>query len=210
MLTGEPECSIGWEKRCALGTKKKCGCACGGANHGKSVAVVHLPAAVTSTDLAAPGARSVSVFQRINAGVGSIQYGSFNMTYGYSLAEGRADSVCDVFIMVEPGKTPVVIVTELEENTGTSVTNAIERIATGIYLQFFARQFRWGDIRWIEHYKGRGGESESYTAVTFEGYWGNSGYHDPRWARILKSDIYHTEPLPKESENEIRTIQTHS
>lgn len=76
-----------------------------------------------------------------------------------------------------------VLLTELADNPGESVTNACERIATGV-------QPRWAldltTTRWIEHYpaesfreKGRGA---TFDEITFT--WGDGTASHPQWHRL--------------------------
>jgi hypothetical protein len=59
-------------------------------------------------------------------------------------------SECDVHIA-----NNVVVVSELPDNPGTSVTNAWPLLADAIYNQMLANQER-SSIVWIEHYPQRG------------------------------------------------------
>jgi hypothetical protein len=88
------------------------------------------------------------------------------------------------------GETYVAIYTELEDNNGTSVTNAAETVATGIW-EFLERPNT--PITFIEHYKDRafiGGRpqfKEHFDRVTFEPK--NGGFAKPKWRRILKEEV---------------------
>lgn len=53
-----------------------------------------------------------------------------------------------------------VVLTELAENPGTSITNAYEKIATAIYNDFLI-QTPIENINWIEHYTNESYEGES-------------------------------------------------
>lgn len=84
---------------------------------------------------------------------------------------------------------PVVVCTELEENNGTSVTNAAEMIAT-LVLNTLGRP---SALTWVEHYPDRaffGNKPmmrEQFDLVEFE-WSGSALLHHPRWRRIPKEE----------------------
>jgi len=49
------------------------------------------------------------------------------------------------------GKKATVIVTEIADNSGDSIANAFDSIATQIYHQFLSN-YSVNDITWVEHY----------------------------------------------------------
>lgn len=101
-------------------------------------------------------------------------------------------SKCGVQIYepTQPGETYVAIYTELDDNPGTSVTNAAETIATGIW-KLLERPTR--GIVFIERYRDRalvGGRpmfKEHFDRVTFELIQGR--FARPRWRRVSKEEI---------------------
>jgi hypothetical protein len=88
----------------------------------------------------------------------------------------------------EPGETledaPVVIVSELPDNPGTSVTNAIEKIAAEV---MDAHRFAMGRAPvFVEHYPPRvtGGRDETFDLVVF-------AHHEVR--EVMRGGIWHKE-----------------
>lgn len=100
-------------------------------------------------------------------------------TYRYK-GHWNCESICGVEIERD-GIKAIVVLTELEENQGTSVTNMVEKIATQIYLRFLDVPY-W-NITWIEHYpeiKFR--KKETFDKVTLE--WdGKKSNHPEEWRR---------------------------
>jgi hypothetical protein len=88
----------------------------------------------------------------------------------------------------EPGETlgdaPVVIVSELPDNPGTSVTNAIEQIAAEV---MDAHRFAMGRAPlFVEHYPPRatGGRDETFDLVVFAHY---------EVREVMRGGIWHKE-----------------
>ena len=75
------------------------------------------------------------------------------------------------------GRT-LVICTELPENTGTSVTNFAENLATLVCRKFGIRH---DQLLWIEHYfSGRAlGPEPQWDWVEFD--WDGESFQNPRW-----------------------------
>ena len=102
------------------------------------------------------------------------------------LREGK----CRLRVWQEPGQVPVVLFTELDENTGSSITNCIERIAWEAF-KLLERPDRGMIV--IEHYRDRGmvrGKpmyKEEFDMVTFTQT--ASGFDDPCWQRISKEEV---------------------
>lgn len=94
------------------------------------------------------------------------------------------ESKCGLEILHEGDKATVTL-TELPDNPGTSVTNAVEIIATEVYKRFLPG-LPPENIRWIEHYPARGDSRdplpETFDEVTlsFDG----QRYHSPKWTHI--------------------------
>ena len=65
----------------------------------------------------------------------------------------NCDSKCGVEIIKREDNpdSPVVVLTELPDNPGTSVTNMVEDIATMVYREFLS-DYDPEKIVWIEHY----------------------------------------------------------
>lgn len=94
------------------------------------------------------------------------------------------DSKCGVEIKRDNDKVTVIL-TELPDNPGTSVTNMIEHLATMIYHQFL-KDVLVENITWIEHY------IESFAGETFDKVkmeWDGQRFKNPKWERIKKKEI---------------------
>lgn len=78
----------------------------------------------------------------------------------------------------------VVMVTELDDNPGTSVTNMAEQLATLICQEFSIDP---ASLIWIEHYPERGSKYDTYPEdfdlVTFT--WDGRRFIHPQWKRII-------------------------
>jgi len=102
----------------------------------------------------------------------------------------RQRGECQVRIL--QGKTQtVVMATELGENPGKSVTNAIEDIATQVVTAFHLTP---ASTRFIEHYNEesyaadkRAGEPPTYDEVTF--MWHGEKATSPTWRRLQPHEI---------------------
>jgi len=114
-----------------------------------------------------------------------------DFTYSFFAPTGRAK--CRVRIFPNEGE-PVVVVTELPDNPGMSVTNAIELIATGLTN---IHGFPPDRTTWVEHYPEREVAErllaeETFDIVTFrwerdrQGRWRAS---NPRWQRITREGV---------------------
>ena len=85
----------------------------------------------------------------------------------------RPGGVCRVRIYEEEDRPPVVLCSELPENTNTSITNMAESLAAEIIRAHFPDRFEAVDepIIWIEYYGFLYGESAaSYARVSFDSY----------------------------------------
>lgn len=97
-----------------------------------------------------------------------------------------APSCCRLRVFEPKGK-PVVVVTELDDNPGTSVTNFAEELATdvGELLE------QPTDMVWIEHYPERGPAyrrlPESFDRVTFA--WTGRHFAGPQWRRLSRAAV---------------------
>ncbi len=165
-------CSKGWTKRCAASKGKKCTCACGGANHGKDHH--HDEKGQPQETLGFQG----DVFRFKGMGV--------------------HDSRCGVQIIQRDGAATVIL-TELPDNPGTSVTNAIEDIATLIYKERLA-DLAADAITWIEHYPQRGKIAETHDRVILQWepstpHWqggrvaGTGKFSHPTWMPMKREEV---------------------
>lgn len=93
---------------------------------------------------------------------------------------GRCESKCGLNIHMRDDRA-VVMLTELDDNRGTSVTNYIEYIATLIYRERL-NGCPVESIRWIEHYPANGDKEETFDEVFFK--WDGQRFVSPQWRRI--------------------------
>lgn len=103
------------------------------------------------------------------------------------LGYGIHPSRCHLKIVEHEGLATVTL-TELMDNPGTAVTNAIEDLATEVFRQFLTG-YALENIRWIEHYPERrfGKEmvEESFDEVTLT--WDGRKFRSPQWKRMRKA-----------------------
>ncbi len=88
---------------------------------------------------------------------------------------GNAPSVCDIRVT-----NNVVICTQVPENTGTSITNYAEHLATDIYKQY---NINPKQLVWIEHYPAEASSPEVYSRVTFT-LKSNGDLINPQWTQF--------------------------
>jgi hypothetical protein len=88
------------------------------------------------------------------------------------------DGLCHVRVYEQPGELPVVIAGGLDDNPGTSITNAIEMVAAAVQRSEFAdgREFRL-----VEHYPDTIDRrtTPTYCLVHFEHRSTHESPHDP-------------------------------
>lgn len=100
----------------------------------------------------------------------------------------KCASVCDL-IVVDERDGSVVLLSERDDNTGTSITNYFEKLATQIHKTFLAHVDP-EQIRWIEHYPKRVTKTgvpiadESFDRVTLKWNREHSCYTDIAWSRL--------------------------
>ncbi len=85
----------------------------------------------------------------------------------------RPGGICRIRIYEEEDRPPVVLCSELAENTNTSVTNMAEYLAAEIIRAHFPLRFESVEepIIWIEYYGFLYGESAAcYARVSFDSY----------------------------------------
>lgn len=105
---------------------------------------------------------------------------------------GDCDSQCYIRIYEGFGRDEgmvVVIVTQIIEDDGTSITNWVEQLATAITT---AERISPNRLIWIEHYPEERDEfdvesEESYKRVTFD--YSRGAYRDPEWHHIVRADV---------------------
>jgi hypothetical protein len=111
--------------------------------------------------------------------------------FDYTVPVNSFPAFCDVRIYEcgSYGRQRVIILTELPDNTGMSVTNACEYIATELVRQ---HRLTPGHTVWIEHYPDRHPPGmrndrmfdESFALVTFE--WKDGIARSPDWRHISR------------------------
>ncbi len=95
------------------------------------------------------------------------------------------DAVCDLEIFKGVDGKVFVVLTELNENTGTSVTNFYEQLATLIYKQYLSAVPK-DQIVWVEHYdensyQNTRDQHESFDIVTLTWNEKLEAYQSPQW-----------------------------
>jgi hypothetical protein len=103
---------------------------------------------------------------------------SFQMHYGYL---AKWDSWCDVDVYSGGDKPALVIFTEVADNPGTSITNAIETIAAMVVKDYDLDPVA---TIFIEHY--------TYDPETFDKVempWTGDSYDNPKWTSIGIADV---------------------
>ncbi len=96
---------------------------------------------------------------------------------------GNCDSKCGLKIYQQPDRA-IVLMTELPDNEGTSVTNCAEHLATKIREQYLA-DLQIQNIIWIEHYpknKKNGNFEDTYDLVNLK--WDGAEFYSPSWEPI--------------------------
>ncbi len=102
---------------------------------------------------------------------------------GFGNGFGAWESKCRLRIYDTATET-VVIATELPDNTGTSITNAAQYIATLVVMHYGLDPH---SLVWIEHYPPTDDFEESFDQVTFP--WDGKRFHAPQWRRLQQDDI---------------------
>lgn len=87
----------------------------------------------------------------------------------------RHPAVCRIRIYERAGAIPIVIATELAENTGTSITNMAEYLAAEIISQHFPERFETEEpepVMWLEQYPRHPGQRDlpEFSQVVFSSY----------------------------------------
>lgn len=159
-MGSEQSCGKGWGARCAAAKGTKCTCACGGRNHNKE-GLAGLRSFLQTESLLKP---------------------DDNMhEYDFAGLNGFP-SKCGLRIYSRDGDVMVIVFTELSYNPGTSVTNAIEILATKVYRRSF---IKWPpkDFIFIEHYPAdEHREKDTYDLVRME--WDGNEFKFPKWSPL--------------------------
>lgn len=68
----------------------------------------------------------------------------------------QSEGFCRIRVFEAPGRSPVIIATELPNNPGTSITNLVEYLAPEIIAKHVPHRFEAAEpVVWIEHYPPR-------------------------------------------------------
>jgi len=105
------------------------------------------------------------------------------------------DSVCQVRIYQSYSMPCIVLCSDLDEpDTGTSITNSAEGLATLIWRQYHNQELsprrRLGDFLFIEHYphtKRNKKKSEDFSLVQFN--WDSQRFYQPRWSPLTSNVV---------------------
>ncbi len=103
---------------------------------------------------------------------------------------GSGTTRCYLQVYYQDGEPLVAIATDLLDNDGTSVTNAIERIADVIREQF---QVPHEDLMVFEHYqerdhrRGRADYPELFSRVRFHIRGGR--FRRPQWSHVARAEL---------------------
>lgn len=100
------------------------------------------------------------------------------MIYNY-LGYWECKSKCDIEIHGN-----VVIATEINENRGTSITNAAEVLANKVCEEYSIDK---ANLMWIEHYKRDESYNDDYSLVNFVIY--NNELISPAWKYLTKEQV---------------------
>ena len=103
------------------------------------------------------------------------------------LGYGECHSKCGYEIKDFGGEITVIL-TELKDNPGTSVTNKVEFIASLIYSKYLSDK-PVSDIKWIEHYPRRGKIEETFDLVELTWLVEKKMFITPRWSRLSKQEL---------------------
>lgn len=100
------------------------------------------------------------------------------MIYEYK-GFGNCESKCKIEV-----HSNIVIATELDDNTGTSITNYAETLATMICKQFSILP---EELIWIEHYPKDSYSLETYSLVKFD--IDKNRFSNPKWSYLSNTEL---------------------
>jgi hypothetical protein len=107
------------------------------------------------------------------------------------LGYGIHRSFCRMRVFAN-GRDIIVVLTQEDANEGTSVTNAVEQIASEMLPYLITHPSKRDIITWIEHYE----EHETFDRVTFEKFverptattpFGH--FSGPKWQRMQREEL---------------------
>ena len=82
------------------------------------------------------------------------------------------------------GGRPLCLVTEVDDNTGASITNAIEDVAVALDV-LIGTPLHQGGYMLVEHYQGRPGLHSGLGSLDLVGLESDEeGYANPQWSRL--------------------------
>ena len=107
-------------------------------------------------------------------------------------ASSGVESACGLEIHENALRT-VIVLTELDDNPGISVTNAVERIAELVCARFNKKNLKEKTVKdctcvWVEHYPETSGGDESFDFVYFKTR-KNGTFFSPEWKRTTKEQV---------------------
>lgn len=94
---------------------------------------------------------------------------------------GKCASICGLEIIEIDGKYKVIL-TELPNNRGTSVTNTVATIATQVFNVYLKSKVNIEDIEWVEHYPASKSFAETFDIVMFD--YNGVIFSNPKWKRL--------------------------
>ncbi len=108
------------------------------------------------------------------------------------------DSKCQLRIYQSYSMPSIVICSDLDElDTGTSITNSVENLATLIWRQYqstvlSSRRYLGNNFLFIEHYprtnpQNRNHQQEDFSLVQFN--WDGKRFYQPRWSPLTPSVV---------------------
>ena len=111
--------------------------------------------------------------------------------------------ICRVRLFAKEQRPPVILVSQLEENKNTSITNMSEYLAAEIGARHFPDRFEQRDpFTWVEHYRHPQEEDpalrETWSRVRFDSYTPRlvtlggvmrTKLGTPRWLCLLPTDV---------------------
>lgn len=97
------------------------------------------------------------------------------------------ESKCGLEIYRQPSKSVMVVVTELDDNPGTSITNVAEHLATAVCRD---KGISPQKLTWVEHYPlSRFNNGPHWSIVTFDFDWQAGRFTNPDWVYVKPEEI---------------------
>jgi hypothetical protein len=106
---------------------------------------------------------------------------------------GNGPARCGLDIHRRHDGIVVVILTELPNNPGTSVTNFFEHLATKVFMEILMMEaIKPANIIWIEHYPAESREpirEETWDKVELMYHDEYKRFQRPKWSRLQKEEV---------------------